>query len=195
MRTPGLRVLFVVGLAVGTMLGTLEVTLVAFADQVGAKSYAGVLIAALAIGSMVSGIGWGTVHFRAPVRRRLLVVLAVFVVTSLPLVVIGGLWLMIPFVVLAGLAVSPSLISAFTLAEVLVPRAVVTEAFTWIGTALAIGVALGASVSGKVVDVVGANAAFLVATTAAAGAGLVVALFQRLLVVPAEHAGDPALAR
>ncbi len=55
------------------------------------------------------------------------------------------------------------------------PRAVVTEAFTWIGTALAMGVALGASVSGKVVDVAGANAAFLVATAAAAGAGVVVA--------------------
>ncbi len=57
----------------------------------GCQVLRGVLIAALAIGSMVSGIGWGTVHFRAPVRRRLLVVLAVFVVTSLPLVVVDGL--------------------------------------------------------------------------------------------------------
>ncbi|SDN88086.1 Predicted arabinose efflux permease, MFS family [Klenkia soli] len=195
MRTAGLRVLFVVGLAVGTILGTLEIALVAFADEVGSKSWSGLLIAALAIGSMVSGIGWGTVHFRAPVRHRLLAVLPVFVLLSLPLALVGDLWVMIPFVVLAGLAVSPSLISAFTLAEVLVPRAVVTEAFTWIGTALAIGVALGASVSGKVVDVAGANRAFLVATAAAALAGLVVAAFQRLLVVPAEHVTDPALAR
>ena len=71
---------------------------------------------------------------------------------------------MVPFVVLAGVAVSPSLISAFTLAEVLVPRAAVTEAFTWIGTALALGVAVGASLAGKIVDISGANAAFLVAT-------------------------------
>ena len=195
MRTPGLRVLFVVGLAVGTILGTLEIALVAFADEVGARSFSGVLIAALAIGSMASGIGWGTAQFRSPVRRRLWAVLVGFVLFSLPLVLIGGFWLMVPFVVLAGLAVSPSLISAFTLAEVLVPRAVVTEAFTWIGTALAIGVALGASVAGKVVDVVGANAAFLVGTTAAAVAALTVMAFQRLLVVPAEHTGQPAAAR
>ncbi len=147
--------LFVVGLAVGTILGTLEIALVAFADEVGARSWSGLLIAALAIGSMVSGIGWGTVHFRAPLRRRLLVVLPVFAVSSLPLLLVDDLWVMLPFVVLAGVAVSPSLISAFTLAEVLVPRAAVTEAFTWIGTALAIGVALGASVAGKVVDVDG----------------------------------------
>ena len=75
---------------------------------------------------------------------------------------------MVPFVVLAGVAVSPSLISSFTLAEVLVPRAAVTEAFTWIGTALGLGVAVGASLAGKIVDIAGANASFLVATVSAA---------------------------
>src|SRR3982750_466199 len=52
MRTNGLRVLFVVGAAVGAVLGCLEVSLVAFADEVGARSMSGVLIAALAVGSM-----------------------------------------------------------------------------------------------------------------------------------------------
>jgi predicted MFS family arabinose efflux permease len=75
-----------------------------------------------------------------------------------------------------------------------VPRAVVTEAFTWIGTALGLGVAIGASVAGKIVDVSGANAAFLVATVAAAIAAITVGLCQRLLHVPAEHAAEPALA-
>src|SRR3712207_8632561 len=53
---------------------------------------------------------------------RSVVVLGVLTVLSLPLALVGGVWLTIPFVVLAGLAVSPSLISSFTLAEVLVPR-------------------------------------------------------------------------
>jgi predicted MFS family arabinose efflux permease len=144
---------------------------------------------------MVSGIGWGTVHWRAPLRVRLAAVLALLTVLTLPLVVVRDVWAMLPFVVVAGIAVSPSLISSFTLAEVLVPRAVVTEAFTWIGTAIALGVALGSSVAGQVVDSRGANAAFLVATAAAAVAAVAVALSQRLLHVPAEHAGSPALAR
>jgi MFS family permease len=194
-RTPGLRVLFVVGTAVGAILGTLEIALVAFADQENAKSLSGVLIAGLALGSMASGIGWGTVHWRLPLRLRLVAVLVLLTVCSLPLLFITDVWVMLPFVVLAGVAVSPSLISSFTLAEVLVPRAAVTEAFTWIGTALGLGVAIGASVAGKVVDVYGANAAFLVATVAAAIAAVVVGLFQRLLHVPAEHAASPALAR
>src|SRR3712207_7014580 len=36
-------------------------------------------------------------------------------------------------------------ICSFTLAEVLVPRSATTEAFTWIGTALGLGVAIGSS--------------------------------------------------
>ena len=101
---------------------------------------------------------------------------------------------MIPFVVVAGVAVSPSLINAFTLTEVLVPKAAVTEAFTWIGTALAIGVALGASIAGKIVDASGANAAFVVATVAAGIAALVVLVFRRTLVCADEEAGRPVLA-
>jgi MFS family permease len=195
MRTNGLRVLFVVGAAVGAILGCLEVSLVAFADEVGARSMSGVLIAALAVGSMASGIGWGTVHWRRPLRHRLAGVLVLLTVLSIPLFLVRDIWLMLPFVVLAGIAVSPSLISSFTLAEVLVPRAAVTEAFTWIGTALGLGVAVGASAAGKIVDASGANTAFLVATTAAAVAAVVVALFQRLLRIPAEHAAAPALVR
>jgi len=195
MRCDGLKVLFVVAAGVGAVLGTFQICLVAFADELGRRPMTGVLIAALAVGSMISGIGWGCVHWRHPLRHRLAAVLVLLTVLSAPLMLVRDVWLMVPFVVLAGIAVSPSLISAFTLAEQLVPRAAVTEAFTWIGTALALGVAVGASVSGKIVDVSGANAALSVAPVAAAIAAGVVALAQRALHVPAEHASAPALAR
>jgi predicted MFS family arabinose efflux permease len=193
-RTPGLRVLCAVGAAIGAILGTLEIAMVAFADETGHRSLSGVLVAGLAVGSMASGIGWGTVHWRSSLRQRLAVILLALTLLTVPLVLVRQVWLMIPFVVLAGSAVSPSLISSFTLAELLVPRAVITEAFTWIGTALGLGVAVGGSIAGKVVDAAGANAAFLVATAATAAAAAVVGGFQRLLHVPAEHAVRPALA-
>jgi MFS family permease len=195
MRTPGLRVLFVVGAAVGAILGSLEIALVAFADEENAKALSGVLIASLAVGSMASGIGWGTVHWRLPLRHRLAGVLVLLTLCSIPLLLVEDVWVMVPFVVLAGVAVSPSLISSFTLAELLVPRAAVTEAFTWIGTALGLGVAVGSSLAGKIVDVAGANASFAVATVAAGVAAVVVGAGQRLLHVPAEHASTPALVR
>ena len=194
MRVRGLRVLFVVGCAVGAILGSLEIGLVAFADEAGARSLSGLLIAGLAAGSMAAGIGWGTVHWRFRLRHRLVVVLALLTLFTVPLLLVHGYWAMLPLVVLTGVAVSPALISAFTLAEVLVPRAAVTEAFTWIGTALALGVAVGASGAGKIVDSAGANASFAVATVAAGVAAVAVALGQRYLHVPAEHAATPALA-
>jgi MFS family permease len=193
-RTRGLRVLCVVGAAIGAILGTLEIAMVAFADEAGHKSLSGVLVAGLAAGSMASGIGWGTVQWRLPLRQRLAGILLALTMLTVPLVLVRDVWLMIPFVVLAGSAVSPSLISSFTLAELLVPRAAITEAFTWIGTALGLGVAVGGSIAGKVVDVVGANAAFLVATVATGIAAVVVIGSQRLLHVPAERSPAPLLA-
>ncbi|WP_409328650.1 MFS transporter [Trujillonella humicola] len=187
-RTPGIRVLFVVGAAVGAILGCLEIALVAFADEVGRMSLSGVLIAGLAVGSMASGIGWGTVHWRSPLRLRLVVALSALTVLVVPLLFIGDVWLMLPFVMIAGIAVSPSLISSFTLAELLVPRSAITEAFTWIGTALGLGVAVGASLAGLIVDVQGANASLLVAVVAAGVAAVVVGACQRVLEVPAQNA-------
>ena len=94
-----------VGASVGAILGTLEIALVGFADQVGARSMSGVLIAGLALGSMASGIGWGTVHWRLPLRRRLAGVLALLTVCGIPLLLVRDIWVMVPFVALAG---SPS---------------------------------------------------------------------------------------
>src|SRR4029450_11465739 len=105
--------------------------------------------------------------------------LVLLTVLSIPLMLVHDVWLMVPFVVVAGIAVSPCLISSFTPPEVLVPRSAVTEAFTWIGTALGLGVAIGASVAGKIVDVARANMAFLVATVAAGIARVTVAGVQR----------------
>lgn len=180
-RTPGLRVLCVVGMAVGAILGVLEVGLVAFADKVDRMALSGLLIAALAVGSMLSGVLWGLIPWRVELRRRLVWTLSLLSLGTVPLLFIPNIWLMVGFTFVAGTAVSPSLISAFTLTERLVPARAVTEGFTWLGTAVGLGVALGAGLSGKLVDVFGANPAFGVATAAAAVAAVVVAGGQRVL--------------
>lgn len=180
-RSPGLRVLCVVGFAVGGILGDLEVSLVAFSEEVGSYSFSGLLIAALAVGSMSSGILWGTFRFTAPLQQRLLYVLAAMTLLSIPLVFIDDIVLMGVAVALFGFAISPSLISSFTLVEELVPKAIMTEGFTWVGTALGLGVAVGGSASGLIVDMVGANQAFLVATALALLAAVTVGRYQHTL--------------
>ncbi|MBA2391107.1 MAG: MFS transporter [Geodermatophilaceae bacterium] len=182
-RSPGLRLLCLVGLALGTVLGVLEVSLVAFADEVGRKAFAGALIAALAVGSMLSGVSWGLMRWRNELRRRLAYTLAILAICTVPLLLCESLWLMMFFVFIAGTAVSPSLIGVFTLTEQLVPSVAVTEGFTWLGTAIGLGVALGAGLSGRLVDISGANSAFSVAVVAAGAASVAVLIGRRLLDV------------
>ena len=173
-RIPGLMILCVVGLSMGTVLGTFELTLTAFARGRGHEAMAGLLIAALAVGSMLSGLVWGTIDWLAPLNRRLALLLGALTLITLPTLVISNIWLMTLFVALCGIAVSPSLITMFTICEEIVPREQTNEGFTWIGTMIALGVAVGTSLSGVTTDEYSANLAFGVATVAAAVAALVV---------------------
>lgn len=192
MRVRGLRVLCVVGFAIGGILGDLQVSLVAFSEEEGAYSLSGVLIAALAVGSMASGILWGTLQFRTSLHSRLINILVVLTLLSIPLILTGDIWVMVIAVGLVGFAISPSMITSFTLVEKLVPREIVTEGFTWVGTAVGLGVAVGAASSGLLVDMYGANQAFLVATALALIAATTVFMFQHTMHTESEPADEDA---
>ncbi|WP_153504585.1 MFS transporter [Cumulibacter manganitolerans] len=186
-RIPGLMILCVVGLAMGVVLGTFELVLTAYARTQGHSEMAGVLIAALAIGSMVAGIVWGTIDWLAPLNRRLALLLSALTVATLPTLIIPNVWLMAVFVALCGVAVSPTLITSFTICEIIVPREQTNEGFTWIGTMIALGVAVGTSMSGLATDRYSANLAFGVATTAAGLTALVVWAGRRHLQPRGRH--------
>jgi predicted MFS family arabinose efflux permease len=74
------------------------------------------------------------------------------------------------FAYVAGLAIAPTLIPAFGLVERLVPPRMLTEGFTWISTALALGVGGGVVLAGQLVDSGGPSRAFIVCPAAAAAA-------------------------
>jgi MFS family permease len=170
----GLRVLVAVFVMTGAIFGTIEVVMVAFATRQGARVLAGPLLAAFAGGSLLAGVWYGTRDWRAPPHRRFLAALAALAAgtflfaaaTTIPQMAIAAL--------IAGFAVSPALIAGFTLTEQLLPHAVLTEGFTWLSAAIAIGLAAGSSAGGLAVDAAGPRTAFLTAATAgllAAGIG------------------------
>lgn len=186
-RIPGLMVLCVVGLTMGVILGTFELVLTAFSQQQGQPAMAGVLIAALAVGSMISGIVWGTIDWIAPLNRRLALLLSALTVATLPALVVTNVWVMAVIVAILGIAVSPTLITTFTICENIVPREQTNEGFTWIGTMIALGVAIGTSLSGITTDKYTANLAFGVATVAALVAATIVWLGRRTLQARGRH--------
>lgn len=167
LRLAGLRVLAAAGFGMGGIFGSVEVATVAFAGERGGQGQAGPVLALLALGSMVGGIGYGLLPSRGPLHRRFALSggalgLAVLV---LPLAVT------VPELAAAcfgcGLMAAPTLIGAFALVERLVPVARLNEGMTWIGTGLGLGVALGNSLAGQVADRHGGRPAL--AVTAAAG--------------------------
>ncbi|HST65972.1 MAG TPA: MFS transporter [Mycobacteriales bacterium] len=167
LRLSGLRVMIVLGLALGGIFGSIEVATVAFTDERGTPGSAGIVLALLAMGSLLSGLGYGTVSWRTPPARRFVLGVTVLALVTVPLLAAGNVPALAVVVFLAGFAISPALIAGFALLEQLVPASSRTEGLTWFSTGLGLGVAVAASVSGQVVDASGARTAF--AVTVAAG--------------------------
>ena len=171
--------LSVVCLALGCLFGAAEVTTVAFSEEQGAKSFAGVLLALWAAGSLIAGAITGAIVWRRTVLHRLRVGAAAMTVAMAPLALIESMWVMGAVLFVAGFAIAPTLIAAFSLAEAVVPAARLTEGLAFIQTGLVAGVAPGAALAGLVVDAHGASAAYLVSVGGGALA-LLAAMLTRL---------------
>jgi MFS family permease len=149
----------------GAAFGAIEVSTVAFAQEQGALQAAGYVLAAFAAGSLVAGLAFGALAPGGPTRRRFVGGLGLLALALVPTVVVGGLPAMAAALAVAGVTISPTLITGFGLTERASARSRVTEALAWVTTALGIGVALGAAVAGPLIDSVGARAGYAVAVT------------------------------
>lgn len=189
-RYPGIAVLMVAMVAIGGVFGSFEVVTVAFSSEQGQEGATGVLLALYALGSLVAGVVVGALHLRVPLHRQLLAAAALLAVVTLPFPVVGSVPVMAVVAFLAGVAVSPVLISTFALVERLVPATRLTEGLTLTTSGIGVGLALSAWLSGALVDARGASAGYLV--TAASGVLTLVATAAGLRVLArAEGAATP----
>ncbi|AQS72136.1 MFS transporter [Streptomyces pactum] len=162
LRIPGVRVLIVVFLGIGSVFGGMQVSLAAFTESIGEPGLNGVLYGIFAAGNMLSGLACGAVAWKVAPQRRLLVGYAALALTA------SGLWAAHSVLVLAGLGllvgicIAPALITGYTLVESLVPAGARTEAFTWLTGAVALGQAAAVTVSGQLEDRLWDGAGFLV---------------------------------
>lgn len=86
----------------------------------------------------------------------------------------------------SGLAIAPTMITTMALIEAHVPHAKLTEGMTWISTGLAVGIAVGSSVTGWVVDTAGAQTGYVVSVSAGVAAAAVAFAGYRRLTRPAQ---------
>ncbi|HWT22144.1 MAG TPA: MFS transporter, partial [Solirubrobacteraceae bacterium] len=159
LRSRGLVVVVAVFLGMGAVFGLVEVSIVAFAREHGDPGATGPMLGLWATGSLLSGIAYGAIAWRAPAHRRFLVAVGAF---ALGTILIAGatesLAVMTVALFVAGLANAPTLITGNTLVPAVVPRHAVTEAYTWLSVTLFAGMAVGSAAAGALIDGSGASA-------------------------------------
>ncbi|AXL89140.1 MFS transporter [Streptomyces sp. CB09001] len=162
LRVPGVRVLIVAFLGIGSVFGGMQVSLAAFTESIGEPGLNGVLYGVFAAGNMISGLACGAIAWKVAPQRRLLVGYAALALTA------SGLWAAHSVLALAGLGllvgmcVAPAIVTGYTLVEGLVPAGARTEAFTWLTGAVALGQAAAVTVAGQLEDGFRDGAGFLV---------------------------------
>ncbi|VEF10241.1 major facilitator transporter [Pseudomonas fluorescens] len=167
-RSPDVQWLLALMLAMGIIVGVIDVVSVAFARHQGQPAAASIVLSVYAIGSCLAGIAFGAMRSKLPLPRLFLYGGVATAVTTLPLLLASNIVGLSIAVFIAGLFFSPTLIVAMALIERIVPPAKLTEGLTWLVTGLSIGVAIGAAGSGALVDGFGARSGFWLAIAAGA---------------------------
>jgi predicted MFS family arabinose efflux permease len=162
-------------------LGALDVLITAFADRRGRPDLAGPMLALLAGSSAVGALAYGRRSWRVPVGLQLGAILAAASTATWLLALPASLPALALLLALAGVP-SGAHWAATSLA---LDRASGghggAEAYTWLTTANAAGIAAGSVLAGAAVGQWGVATAFLLAATGPAAAATVVVLRRRTL--------------
>ncbi|WP_326795529.1 MFS transporter [Streptomyces sp. NBC_01808] len=155
------------GLALGVFFGAIQVSVAAYAVGRGTPDAAALLYFASNCTNLVGGWAYGAWRHGGSPRRHQAAAAACLTCASLPLTILDAPLAVGATLALTGLAVPVLLILISVLTESSVPRAVLTQAFTWGNSASAAGSAAAAAVAGRVVDAGGAQGGFGMAAGAA----------------------------
>ena len=181
---PAFLLLALLNLAIGLFFGTMGVSVSSFATGHGVPGAAAAITAAAGLSGLLSGWVYGLRRHRARARRQLVVASAYLTGAALLLPVApSAIWLGVA-VVVTEVAVPPTLVLLNVLTEKAVHPAALTQAFTWNNSASAAGLAVAASLAGRVADAWGASAAL----AQAPAAGLVLLVLSLVLSFAARQA-------
>jgi predicted MFS family arabinose efflux permease len=188
----GLPIVVVTLFGIGVMFGAYEVAVPAFAREQGAPNASGVVLAIWAIGSMLGGLWFGTRHWQAGLPRQAQWAIGLLALAMLPGLLEHSIAVSAIAAFLAGVAIAPSLITQFSLAERLVDSDRITEGITWAMSGITLGFAAGSALSGLVIDGVGVRAGFAVALFGSLFAVAMAWAFRGRLERHMRHGQEPA---
>jgi hypothetical protein len=177
LRVPAMQTLVMVFLAIGALCGAVEVGAAAAAAALGSSAAAGPLLGLWGLGSLTGGVITARLGGGARGAAGLSLVLAGLAAGHLASVAATGSLVALGAVLLvAGAALAPAFASVYAMVERVAPAGAVTEAFAWLGTAMAMGGAAGSAAAGIMADSSGPAAAFALAGAAGVLAALAAVL-------------------
>lgn len=179
LTNPGMIVLVFVFLCLGSIFGASDVSTIAYSEELGKKGYAGLVLASLATGSLISGLFYGTRSFVTALWKQFVFGITAVAAGASLFMIISGLPILATAMFVTGFAVAPTVISGNNLVQQFVPSHRLTEGLAWTGTSIGLGFALGSAVGGRVIDTYGAHSGFY--TVFAAG---VLAVTTTLVAAP-----------
>lgn len=178
---PGVAAVLGVMLAMSGGFGQLDTSLAGTAGELlGGTDKLGILFTAIAGGSTVGGLVFGSRNWRLPERQAVILTTGIFAVLLVGIALMIGsgrppLWLLLPLLFGTGLTIAPTLIMQQGLLDQLTPSTRLNEAQSMLSSVTQVGAAVGTAVAGVLIDTHGLGWSFTGAAIAV-GASCLVAI-------------------
>ncbi|GAA3625667.1 MFS transporter [Microlunatus ginsengisoli] len=190
LTVPGVASILLVMVALSIGFGQLDASMAATAAELlGGPQRLGVLFTAIAGGSALGGLIYGSRTWPFREQQAVPVLLGAFAVflaliSVLLRLQLTTLWVLLPVLFLTGLTVAPTLVMQQALLDQVTPLHRLNEAQAFLGSANTTGAAIGTAIAGFLIDLSGVVASFGGAATFAACAAVVALSSRRRLPGP-----------
>lgn len=179
-KIPRLKGLLASLVAMGLLFGSNFVVILAVAKEYNRAAEGGLWVGLYPVGSIVAGLAYGFIHWKSSNAIRYTIALGFMTLATSSILIYQNIDTLVYLLILSGVAIAPALIAANALMKELVPLRRLTEAFALVGAALSIGITLGSSLSGLIVDKHGGWSGFYFMT----GAMVLATLLSMLIIKP-----------
>jgi MFS family permease len=172
LAVPGIRTLLLVAAGMGGAYGATEVALAGAADHAHSNAALGILLAVWSIPSLAAGLISARRGAPADQARALVLLTAATALPTAALALMPNLVTLGLMLAASGAIAAPMFGTLYSLVGQVAAEGTTTEAFTWLGSGLFAGLALGGAVGGILISGSGVSAAFVAAGVFAAIAAL-----------------------
>jgi predicted MFS family arabinose efflux permease len=184
LRSPALRTLVLVLLALGAVFGATDVGVMTATHALRSAAWAGPLLGIWGLGSLIGGLAATRKGGPRTARAVTALLLTLASIHATLILTTGSLILMGVTILAAGATIAPSVAGLYAMANSAAPGGTNAEAFSWLVTASSAGTALGSAAAGALAQSAGPTGAFAVVAAAAALAVLVTLTRTRSLPPP-----------